>query len=195
MWNSAVFWKDSLSVIDIPFTFQVLFSFQVKSTFTINYSTIIMEHNNHKLHFLLRHRFTASPFLQFLSSPPVGKTRGPTQTSIFQESLPSHRRYRSFWIQCHSERRPCGLLAMSAELLTQKICNTWERPSSSSSPKGRKNSLADRTFNQTSADTGSILSSSINHSLTLTICKYIWRSISYFRSQTLSSWEHLLLLF
>lgn len=72
---------------------------------------------------------------------------------------------------------------------------TQERPSLSRGPKGRKNSLADRTFNQTSADTGSILSSSINHSLTLTICKYIGRNISHFRSQTLSCWEHLLLSF
>lgn len=152
------------------------------------------EHNHQELCFLWRHRFTASPSCNSSPSLQLGKPEG-QHRHVFQEPLRFHQLYRSFWIQCPSERRPCGLLTVSVELLTRKICNTQERPSSSRGPMGRKNSLADRTFNQTSADTVSILSSSINHSLTLTICTYIWRSISPFRSQTLSCWEHLLLSF
>lgn len=41
MWSSSVFWKDSQSVIHIPFTFQLLFTFQELTTFTINCSTIL----------------------------------------------------------------------------------------------------------------------------------------------------------
>lgn len=128
MWSSSVFWKDSLSVIHIPFTFQVFFSFQVKSTFIINCSIVFTEHNHQELCFLWRHRFTASPSCNSSPSLQLGKPEG-QHRHVFQEPLRFHQLYRSFWIQCPSERRPCGLLTVSVELLTQKICNTQERPS------------------------------------------------------------------
>lgn len=76
MWSSSVFWKDSLSVIHIPFTFQVFFSFQVKSTFIINCSIVFTEHNHQELCFLWRHRFTASPSCNSSPSLQLGKPEG-----------------------------------------------------------------------------------------------------------------------
>lgn len=149
------------------------------TTFTINYSTISFGTQQSQTREILAglrlYKGTdllLSPLLQFLSSPPAGKARGTTQRkrTFFKSHLPSADSTDHSGFSIISEWRRCGLMEVSAELLTSKVSNTLERPASSKGPKGRKNSIAVKTFktfNQISGNMGSILSSFINHSLTL----------------------------
>ena len=81
---------------------------------------------------------------------------------LFQESFNSCRVYK------HSVHSGFSITSkLSAELLNSKISNALQRPSSSRGPKRSKNNIAVENFNHTSGDMGSILSCSINHSLTV----------------------------
>jgi len=145
------------------------------TTFAVNCSTQ-QSQSTETLAGLRLYKGTDLLLLPFCNSPPPLQLEKPERQhrdkSSFSRVIYLPQRLQTI---LDPEWRHCGLLEPSAELLTSKISNTLERPPSSRGPKGRKNSIAVKTFNQTSGDMGSIPSSFINHSnfiFQLTICKY-----------------------
>lgn len=208
MWSSSVFWKDLQSVIHIPFTFQLLFSFQELSPHLQSIALqLFLEHNNNKLETLAGlwlYKGTDLLLLPFCNSFSLQLEKPEEQhrdKSAFSRVIYLPQSLQTVLDSASLQNGDIGdYWKCLQSYWLKKSLNTLEKPSSSRGSKGRKSSTEEQSRPlmkplETRVQFQLFHKSLSNFIFQLTICKYIWRSIFHFRSQTLSCWEHRLLSF